>query len=415
MKREATKSIVVLTGICLIVAVLLAAVNHVTAPIIEESAASGAQASLYTVLPNAAGFEEETPEGEVPQTVTGVFRDTGGSGYAVTLSTTSSYSATPMTFTLGVGTDGKITGVEMTNYAESKDFGDYPSTYIGQDSALGGVDVYAGVTYSSQAFRGAVEDAFAVLVELGGVAQGNKTDEQIIDELKIELLPGALNRAGAPKLKEITVSDPSVQQALAAENDVGYFYVMEEDGETLVVAVSTTGGAVCMDLAGTDVTAQHEALAQRALELSDASAVHEKNKTAAFKALPEGAQLTPVSVSGQFGTVSSIFAVSGGGDAAYAMVCSPYGYRSPMKLVFVLDSTGAISGFRVSGELIQDSDYYSNYTLDESSYIAGIIGLTRETADQDVTLISGATMTADGVWTAMQDAFAAFKSLTIEA
>ena len=146
MKREGPKSIAVLTGICLVVAVLLAAVNYVTAPIIEESAQSGAEASLYVVLPNAAGFEEEALTGEVPETVTGVYRDTGGSGYAVTLSTTSSYSASPMTFTLGVSTDGKITGVEMTNYAESKDFGDYPSTYVGQDSTLSGVDLYAGVT-----------------------------------------------------------------------------------------------------------------------------------------------------------------------------------------------------------------------------------------------------------------------------
>lgn len=82
MKREAPKCIVVLTSICLVVAALLAGVNHITAPIIEKSAVSGEQASLYTVLPNAAGFEEETLEGDVPETVTGVFRDTGGSGYA---------------------------------------------------------------------------------------------------------------------------------------------------------------------------------------------------------------------------------------------------------------------------------------------------------------------------------------------
>ena len=59
MKREGPKSIAVLTGICLVVAVLLAAVNYVTAPIIAKSAQSGAEASLYVVLPNAAGFEEE--------------------------------------------------------------------------------------------------------------------------------------------------------------------------------------------------------------------------------------------------------------------------------------------------------------------------------------------------------------------
>ena len=411
MKREAWKSIAVLTSICLVVAVLLAAVNHVTAPIIEESAATGAQASLYAVLPNAAGFEEETPAGEVPETVTGIFRDTGGSGYAVTLSTSSSYSATPMTFTLGVGTDGKITGVEMTNYAESKDFGEYPSTYVGQDSALSGVDLYAGVTYSSTAFRSAVEDAFSVLIELGGVAQGNKTDEQIIEELKPLLLPGALTRAGTPKLEEYAVSDDGMQQALRAANDVGFLYVLENGGETYIVAVSSTGGVVCMDLEGKDVTAEQEALSARALELSDTDSIHEKNKAAAVRAMPDGAVLTPVSVSGQFGTVSSIYAVSGVENAAYAMVCTPYGYRTPMKLVFVLNESGETVGFRSAGELIQESDYYTNYSLDESAYTAGLIGITSGTASDDLTLISGATMTGDGVWAALQDVFAAYEAL----
>jgi len=411
MKREAWKSIAVLTSICLVVAVLLAAVNHVTAPIIEESAATGAQASLYAVLPNAAGFEEETPAGEVPETVTGIFRDTGGSGYAVTLSTSSSYSATPMTFTVGVGTDGKITGVEMTNYAESKDFGEYPSTYVGQDSALSGVDLYAGVTYSSTAFRSAVEDAFSVLIELGGVAQGNKTDEQIIEELKPLLLPGALTRAGTPKLEEYAVSDDGMQQALRAANDVGFLYVLENGGETYIVAVSSTGGVVCMDLEGKDVTAEQEALSARALELSDTDSIHEKNKAAAVRAMPDGAVLTPVSVSGQFGTVSSIYAVSGVENAAYAMVCTPYGYRTPMKLVFVLNESGETVGFRSAGELIQESDYYTNYSLDESAYTAGLIGITSGTASDDLTLISGATMTGDGVWAALQDVFAAYEAL----
>lgn len=414
MKREACKCIAVLTGICLVVAVLLATVNYVTAPIIEESAASGAQASLYAALPNAAGFEEEALTGEVPETVTGVFRDTGGSGYAVTLSTSSSYSATPMTFTVGIGTDGKITGVEMTNYAESKDFGDYPSTYVGQDSALSGVDVFAGATYSSQAFRGAVEDAFSVLIALGGVEQGNKTEEQIIEELKIQLLPGALNRAGTPKLEEYAVSGDGIKQALRAANDTGYLYVLEEEGETLIAAVSTTGGGVCMNLEGKDVTTEYETLVSRVQELSDTDAIYEKNQTAAARALPDGAVLTPVSVPGQFGTVSGIYAVSGGGDAAYAMVCTPYGYRTPLKLVFVLDSSGKTIGFRSAGELIQESDYYTNYTLDESAYAAGLIGLAGDTASEDATLISGATMTGDGVWTALQDVFAAYEALAAQ-
>lgn len=411
MKREAWKSIAVLTSICLVVAVLLAAVNHVTAPIIEESAATGTQASLYAVLPNAVGFEEETPAGEVPETVMGIFRDTGGSGYAVTLSTSSSYSASPMTFTVGVGTDGKITGVEITNYAESKDFGDYPGTYVGQDSALSGVDIYAGVTYSSTAFRSAVEDAFSVLIGLGGVAQGNKTEEQIIEELKIQLLPGALTRAGTSKLEEYAVSEDGIKQALRAANDVGYLYVLEDGGEIHVAAVSSTGGVICVDLDGKDVTAEQEALVARVREISETDSIYEKNKAAAVRALPEGAVLTPVFVSGQFGTVSSVYSVSDAGAATYVMVCTPYGYRTPMKLVFILSEDGETIGFRSAGELIQESDYYTNYSLDESAYAAGLIGITGGAASEDQTLISGATMTGDGVWVALQDVFAAYEAI----
>ena len=63
------------------------------------------------------------------------------------------------------------------------------------------------------------------------------------------------------------------------------------------------------------------------------------------------------------------------------------------------------------GELIQESDYYTNYSLDESAYAAGLIGITGGTASEDLTLISGATMTGDGVWAALQDVFAAYEAL----
>ncbi|MBQ8914560.1 MAG: FMN-binding protein [Clostridia bacterium] len=160
------KSVVVLTSICLIVAALLAAVNHITAPIIEKNALLAEQASLRVVLPGSEEFEELSPGESVPQTVTGIYREVGGAGYAVTLETTSSYSQNPMTFTLGITADGKIAGVEVTNYSETKDFGDYPDTFVGKDAALEGVDITAGVTYSSEAFKSAVLDAFKAIEEV---------------------------------------------------------------------------------------------------------------------------------------------------------------------------------------------------------------------------------------------------------
>ncbi len=160
------KSIIVLGSICLIVAVLLATVNYITAPIIERNAMIAEQESLRVVLPGSEVFEELELSENIPATVTGIYEETNNKGYAVTVETTSDYSQNPMTFTVGIDSDGKISGIEITNYSETKDFGSYPDTFIGKDSALEGVDITAGVTYSSEAFKAAVKDAFAAIEEV---------------------------------------------------------------------------------------------------------------------------------------------------------------------------------------------------------------------------------------------------------
>ena len=161
MKKDNLKSIIVLTAICLVVSALLAAINYVTKPIIEKNAFLKENASLAEVLPGAKDFEEADMPSDAAECVTGIYKESGGAGYAVTISTTSAYSGAPMTFTLGVGTDGKVTGIVMTNYSETKDFGaEYPESYIGVDAdSAEDVDLVSGVTYSSTAFRNAVKGA----------------------------------------------------------------------------------------------------------------------------------------------------------------------------------------------------------------------------------------------------------------
>ena len=162
------KSIVVLSVICVVVAALLAGVNYVTAPVIERNALIAEQESLRKVLPESEIFEEVELSKKIPATVTGVYREENGKGYAVTLETTSNYSQNPMTFTVGIDSEGKIAGIEITNYSETKDFGSYPDTFVGKNSSLEGVDIAAGVTYSSNAFKSAVQDAFSAVEEVAG-------------------------------------------------------------------------------------------------------------------------------------------------------------------------------------------------------------------------------------------------------
>ncbi len=166
MKNTNIKSMIVLPLICLVTVALLAAVNHITSGVIEKNAVKAQLESLKQVMPEAEDFDIIDLTESMAETVTGIYKETGGRGYAVTVETTSSYSQNPMTFTLGISEDGKIIGVTVTNYSETKDFGDYPETFVGKDSSLEGVDVVAGVTYSSNAFKDAVKDAFAAVEEV---------------------------------------------------------------------------------------------------------------------------------------------------------------------------------------------------------------------------------------------------------
>ena len=73
----------------------------------------------------------------------------------------------------------------------------------------------------------------------------------------------------------------------------------------------------------------------------------------------------------------------------------------------MLDESGAIAAFRAP-ELILHADYFSSYTLDETSYKDGFLGLTAESFNGEQALISGATMSTDAVDTATRDVFEAF-------
>lgn len=172
--NDKIKSVVVLTLICLIVTLLLAVTNSFTSPVISDTRAKKVQASLKAVLPDSDGFTEvDLPEG-APATVKSVYRSNDGS-YAVVLSTSSAYSSGDMGITAGISPEGKLVGAALTSYQESKDFGKdtYPQTYLGTTAeTYSQVDTFAGVTYSSTAFKKAIGDAFAVIELLkGGEAQ----------------------------------------------------------------------------------------------------------------------------------------------------------------------------------------------------------------------------------------------------
>ena len=408
--KENIKSVVVLTAICLVVAVLLAYTNSVTAPIIEANKAAKASGSLLEVMPEAAGFENITDTlGELPATVKEVHAETSGLGHVMILGTTTQFSSDEMGITIAIGADGKISNILLTGYYESKDFGaDYPATYIGQDSALGGVDTVAGTTFSSSAFKNAVADAFSVLVNNNLVAAGQKSEEQLIAEAMPLALPGAFNSLGNPITSAVEGFAAPITQAYKASNNCGYIYVVSTDAGSVVVGVNAFGVAKAIDLEGNDVTAT----ATDAVAAAPALATEnlEGYTATVASAFEEGAVITPVEGLNVFSDVMAAFTVTVGEETYYAVITGPLAYADEtMKMMVVLNANGEVVTYKTYTELILHGEYYANHELtDSAAYRDQFLGLTEATYSDDMTLVAGATMTANAVASNFRSAFEAF-------
>lgn len=183
LKKDNLMPIIVLAVICLIVAGLLGAVNMITKDRIASEEAKKITDSLYLVLPNAsfADTPDKAPEGGYPETVTAVYTDKNGGGYAVTLKTTKGFTGGALSLTVGISTEGKIIGAVMTGYEDSLGKRDMEKSVVNligsEEGSVSSVELVTGATYSSNAVIGAVEDALAAL---GFASDEGYTAEEIL-------------------------------------------------------------------------------------------------------------------------------------------------------------------------------------------------------------------------------------------
>lgn len=176
-KNDSIKSIVVLVSICIVVAVLMAAVNMITAPRIEAENAKKESEALSQVLTENGGFEQ-IESGAFSDTISSAWRDMDGEGYAFMLSVKGYDSSKPMVIAVGISNDGRITKcVTVSASGETKGIGskvseaEFTDRFSGKDSSLSGVDAISGATISTKAYIDAVKEALAAFETLGEVAK----------------------------------------------------------------------------------------------------------------------------------------------------------------------------------------------------------------------------------------------------
>ncbi len=420
-KKEFSKSVLALVAIVLVAVLLLTGLNFITAPLIAENGSAAAFAPLYAVMPDAAGFDQlydaadpgSSALANIPASVQSIYGETGGMGYVLRLSTSEGYTKQPIEFTLAIDAEGKISGVELTAYPETKDMGKetYPQTYLGQDSTLANVSLVAGVTYSSSAFKNAVADSFAALIDNGLIGAGVKGDEQILVEMLAEVYPGIVSPTGTPQYEEQEIADGQysyIVKSLKALNDSGFALIMKNGDATYMAVCNAFGSVKIVDVDGNEVS--DDAMAAEAKAYAEANIVsHSDGDLNKVKLLvPDASDVTPISLEGVYNSVTCAYKAEGVG---YVFVSRSYGYSNePMVIYYVIDDNGAIVTM-TADELILFKEYFTSYQLDESSYKAGFAGLTGDSFTGDEALISGATVSSDAVRVATEDAFAAFAAV----
>lgn len=420
-------SALVLVLIFAVFALVLFGINIFAAPLIEANGSAQQFAPLYSVMPEAKGFELIYDANDsaastlvnVPETVQAIYSETSGLGYAIRLSTTQGYTKEPIEFTLAIDAEGKISGTELTAYPDTKDFGaDYPGSFIGQDSALGDVGLVAGVTYSSSAFKNAVSDGFAALIGNGLVGAGVKSDAQILTELSVQVFTGLANRDGVAQVEEPELAEGQftfIQKIMKALNGSGFAFVAK-DGESSYLLICNGSGAVRVyDIEGKDVTdTANAAMVEEASSYAAANTV--SNADAEQKKLltmvSEGAELTALPLGNTFNSVTGAYRITDGETTLYGFCARPYAYSNqPIAVYFVLDESGAIVSMN-SDEIILFPEYFTSYELDEAKYKEGFAGLTADSFTGEQALISGATASTNAMTVATEDVFAAFQAIS---
>ena len=420
-------SALLLVLIFAVFALVLFGINIFAAPLIEANGSAQQFAPLYSVMPEAKGFEliydandsAASALVDVPETVQAIYSETSGLGYAIRLSTTQGYTKEPIEFTIAIDAEGKISGTELTAYPDTKDFGaDYPGSFIGQDSALGDVGLVAGVTYSSSAFKNAVSDGFAALIGNGLVGAGVKSDAQILTELSAQVFTGLANRDGVAQVEEPEIAEGQftfIQKIMKALNGSGFAFVAK-DGESSYLLICNVSGAVRVyDIEGKDVTdTANAAMVEEASSYAAANTV--STADAELKKLQtmvsEGAELTALPLGDVFNSVTGAYRVTDGETTLYGFCARPYAYSNqPIAVYYVLDENGAIVSMACD-EIILFGEYFTSYELDEAKYKEGLTGLTAGSFTGEQTLISGATASTNAMTVAIEDVFAAFQAIS---
>ena len=383
MKKNIT-SILALTVICSVVAVLLAITNAVTAPIIEKNQAAAADEALLVVLPNG---EEFTPvdlsTNTFPATVTKAYTEKNG-GVVVELKT-NGYGS-DMIIMVGIDAEGKVAGAVCLSSNETlgfeKTYGEGTKGHTAD--TIDSLDTVSGATKTTEAYKNAVKDALNTALVLGGATIDVRDEAQIFADNLAAALPAAEGNFEKVFISEILTDVSAVYKAV---NGSGYVFI---SGENFV---------------GTDANGNVVSQVDEAL----------KTTMAANAQLIINSEMTEIDLTGyEMPKHIEKAYTTASGNYVFELKASGYGiygeYHTSgehIKIKVSLTEDGTIIYCETTYQ--SESEGIGSVCGDESFY-SQFNGKTAETYG-DIDTIAGATITTNGYTTAISKAFEAITIL----
>lgn len=381
------KSILSLTAICAAVAILMAATNFITSPIIEANEAAAANDALLVVMPNGSGFEAvDLSTYTLPATVNEVYKEANG-GYVVKLTTTGYSSG--MVVMVGVDGTGTVTGATCLGSSETlgyeKTYGD---TTVGATVAtIDSLDTIAGATRTTEAYKNAVKDALNTAVIMGGGEVDIRTPEQILAETLSAALPAGEGKFTAFFIQEVLSVTDAVYHA---DNDAGYVFVSGE----AYVGVDASGNVVSEvdEALKTSIESDAKIFLASEVEIIDLSAYENipSQIVNAYKTAT-GNYVFELKAAG-FGINGDEWYQPSGEYIEIMISATADGTIIDCKTTYQAETDGI-------GSACADAEFYAQFIgRDEATY-------------KDIDAISGATITTNGYKTAVGKIFEVIKML----
>ena len=225
MKKQ-LKSVISLTAICAVVALLMALTNFITAPIIEEQEKNAVGEAFKTVLPEGEGFEAvDLSKYELPSTVEEAYSEKNG-GFAFKLRT-AGYGS-DLVLMCGINNEGAVAGV---SYISGNETLGVEATY-GENlkdataDTIESVDTVAGATKTSTAMKSAVKDALNSAIIFGGGSVDIRDEATVLKDNLNTALPDAKG-----EFTEIFITEEvgNVSAIYKADNNFGFVFVLGEN------------------------------------------------------------------------------------------------------------------------------------------------------------------------------------------